>query len=124
MGNPGEGASPGELGVYGLLFHKTRRDELRRFVDRTIGAVLEYDARRHSDQVLQVHLALEVHSVLSVEQNRVKALNGGSNSTIDPARWTGTKPPTRQQCAGLIPTQDVRMAVRSGGRRGVHARRK
>ncbi|PZG95323.1 hypothetical protein C1I97_27095 [Streptomyces sp. NTH33] len=115
LGRDGEGASPTELGVYGLLFHKTGRDELRRFVDRTIGAVLEYDARRrsdlvrtlltyfacdgnlnrtaaalyvhvntlyqrvdritallgpqwrHSDQALQVHLALKVHSVLSTE---------------------------------------------------------
>jgi sugar diacid utilization regulator len=115
LGRAGEGASPGELGVYGLLFHKTGRDELRRFVDRTIGAVLEYDAQRrsdlvrtlltyfacdgnlnrtaaalyvhvntlyqrvdritallgpqwrHSDQALQVHLALKVHSVLSTE---------------------------------------------------------
>lgn len=109
----GEGASPGELGIYGLLFHQTGRDELHRFVERTIGAVLDYDAQRrgdlvrtlltyfgcdgnltrtaaclyvhvntlyqridritsllgpqwrHSDQALQVHLALKVHAVLS-----------------------------------------------------------
>ncbi|MGX4688782.1 helix-turn-helix domain-containing protein [Streptomyces sp. JNUCC 63] len=115
LGRDGEGASPTELGVYGLLFHKTGRDELRRFVDRTIGAVLEYDAQRrsdlvrtlltyfacdgnlnrtaavlyvhvntlyqrvdrittllgprwrHSDQALQVHLALKVHSVLGTQ---------------------------------------------------------
>lgn len=115
LGRDGEGASPTELGVHGLLFHRTGRDELRRFVDRTIGAVLAYDARRrsdlvrtlltyfacdgnlnrtaaalyvhvntlyqridritallgpqwrHSDQALQVHLALKVHSVLSTE---------------------------------------------------------
>jgi DNA-binding PucR family transcriptional regulator len=109
----GEGASPGELGVYGLLFHQAGRDELHRFVRRTIGPVLDYDTQRggeltrtllaffacdtglgrtaaelyihvntlyqridritsllgpqwrHGDQVLQVHLALKVHMVLS-----------------------------------------------------------
>ncbi|MFC7220204.1 helix-turn-helix domain-containing protein [Streptomyces polyrhachis] len=108
----GEGATPGELGVYGLLFHQTGRDELHRFVRRTLGPVLDYDERRggelvrtlltyfahdtsltrtatalyihintlyqridritallgpqwkHSDQALQVHLALKVHAVL------------------------------------------------------------
>ncbi|MEU2734169.1 GAF domain-containing protein [Streptomyces sp. NPDC007095] len=109
----GEGASPGELGVYGLLFHQAGREELHRFVRRTIGPVLDYDTQRggeltrtllaffacdtglgrtaaelyihvntlyqridritsllgpqwrHGDQVLQVHLALKVHMVLS-----------------------------------------------------------
>lgn len=109
----GEGASPGELGVYGLLFHQAGREELHRFVRRTIGPVLDYDTQRggelirtllaffacdtglgrtaaelyihvntlyqridritsllgpqwrHGDQVLQVHLALKVHLVLS-----------------------------------------------------------
>ncbi|MQY10283.1 hypothetical protein SRB5_03900 [Streptomyces sp. RB5] len=42
----GEGATAGELGVYGLLFHATGRDELRRFVHRVLGPVLEYDAQR------------------------------------------------------------------------------
>ncbi|MEV6106138.1 GAF domain-containing protein [Streptomyces sp. NPDC051940] len=108
----GEGAAPGELGVYGLLFHQTGRDELHRFVQRTLGPVLDYDAQRggeltrtlltyfandtsltrtaaalyihintlyqrmdrvtallgphwrHSDQALQVHLALKVHAVM------------------------------------------------------------
>ncbi|MGI5193590.1 GAF domain-containing protein [Streptomyces sp. CA-288835] len=109
----GEAASPSELGIYGLLFHQAGRDELDRFVRRTIGPVLDYDAQRggdlagtlltyfacdacltrtaanlyvhvntlyqridritlllgpgwrHSDQALQVHLALKVHAVLS-----------------------------------------------------------
>ncbi|MCZ0998860.1 helix-turn-helix domain-containing protein [Streptomyces mirabilis] len=104
---------PGELGVYGLLFHQAGREELHRFVRRTIGPVLDYDTQRggeltrtllaffacdtglgrtaaelyihvntlyqridritsllgpqwrHGDQVLQVHLALKVHLVLS-----------------------------------------------------------
>lgn len=45
----GEGASPDELGVYGLLFHQTGRAELRRFVRRTLGPVLDYDERRGGD---------------------------------------------------------------------------
>jgi len=109
----GDGASPGELGIYGLLFHQTGRAELHHFVRRLIGPVLDYDARRggdlvrtllayfacdanltrtaadlyihvntlyqridrvtsllgpqwrHSDQALQVHLALKIHTVLS-----------------------------------------------------------
>ncbi|MGW5865223.1 helix-turn-helix domain-containing protein [Streptomyces sp. NPDC055239] len=42
----GEGATSGELGIYGLLFHQTGRDELHRFVGRTIGPVLDHDAQR------------------------------------------------------------------------------
>ncbi|MFC8131188.1 helix-turn-helix domain-containing protein [Streptomyces sp. NPDC057302] len=42
----GEGATSDELGIYGLLFHQTGRDELHRFVGRTIGPVLDHDARR------------------------------------------------------------------------------
>jgi GAF domain-containing protein len=47
----GEGACPDELGVYGLLFNQTGREELRRFVERTIGPVLDYDAQRGGDLV-------------------------------------------------------------------------
>ncbi|MEV0492055.1 helix-turn-helix domain-containing protein [Streptomyces atratus] len=111
----GEGASPDELGVYGLLFHQAGREELHRFVRRAIGPVLDYDTRRGGeltrtllaffacdgslnrtaaelyihvntlyqridritsllgphwrggDQVLQVHLALKIHTVLSAK---------------------------------------------------------
>ena len=42
----GEGACPDALGIYGLLFHQTGREELYRFVHRTIGPVLDYDTRR------------------------------------------------------------------------------
>lgn len=42
----GEGACADELGIYGLLFHQAGRSELRAFVRRTIGPVLDYDARR------------------------------------------------------------------------------
>ncbi|MGW9135182.1 hypothetical protein [Streptomyces sp. NPDC055681] len=45
----GEAASPGELGIYGLLFHQVGRDELDRFVRRTIGPVLDYDTQRGGD---------------------------------------------------------------------------
>lgn len=47
----GEGASPSELGVYGLLLSQTGQDELRHFVRRTIGPVLDYDERRGCDLV-------------------------------------------------------------------------
>jgi sugar diacid utilization regulator len=47
----GEGASPGDLGIYGLLFHQTGRADLNDFVQRTIGPVLDYDDQRGGDLV-------------------------------------------------------------------------
>lgn len=49
LGRTGEAASPDELGVYGVLLGSTRHDDLLRFVERTVGSVLEYDERRGSE---------------------------------------------------------------------------
>lgn len=51
LGRAGEGASPEDLGVYALLFSQAGREELSRFVRRTIGPVIDYDARRGSGLV-------------------------------------------------------------------------
>lgn len=51
LGRDGEGASPADLGVYGLLFSAAGREELVGFVRRTAGPVLDYDERRGSDLV-------------------------------------------------------------------------
>lgn len=45
----GEGAAQDDLGVYGLLFNQTGREELARFVRRTVGPVLDYDSERGSE---------------------------------------------------------------------------
>lgn len=45
----GEGAAPSDLGIYGLLFSQTGREELERFVTTQIGAVLDYDTQRNSE---------------------------------------------------------------------------
>lgn len=47
----GEGASPSDLGIYALLFHRTGREELHRFVHRLIGPVIDYDTQRGGDLV-------------------------------------------------------------------------
>ncbi|MFI6566071.1 helix-turn-helix domain-containing protein [Streptomyces sp. NPDC050534] len=47
----GQGASPDELGIYGLLFSQAGREELHQFVHRIIGPVLDYDERRGCDLV-------------------------------------------------------------------------
>ncbi|MFE0511475.1 helix-turn-helix domain-containing protein [Streptomyces sp. NPDC058964] len=47
----GDGATSDELGIYGLLFSQTGGDELHRFMQRTIGPVLEYDDRRGGELV-------------------------------------------------------------------------
>ncbi|MET7381695.1 GAF domain-containing protein [Streptomyces sp. NPDC005526] len=47
----GEGASPEELGVYGLLFNQAGREELHRFTRRAIGPLLDYDERRSGELV-------------------------------------------------------------------------
>ncbi|MET8809419.1 helix-turn-helix domain-containing protein [Streptomyces sp. NPDC004546] len=47
----GDGATPDELGIYGLLFNQAGRDELQRFVLRIIGPVLDYDDRRGGELV-------------------------------------------------------------------------
>jgi DNA-binding PucR family transcriptional regulator len=49
LGRAGDAASPDELGVYGVLLSSAGRDDLLRFVERTVGPVLEYDARRGSE---------------------------------------------------------------------------
>lgn len=46
LGRTGSSASRDELGVYGLLFSTAGRDELDRFVRRTVGPVLEHDRLR------------------------------------------------------------------------------
>lgn len=51
LGREGDGATPDELGVYALLFSQAGRAELGTFVRRTVGAVVDYDARRGSDLV-------------------------------------------------------------------------
>ncbi|MEU8620477.1 GAF domain-containing protein [Streptomyces sp. NPDC048623] len=47
----GQGASPDELGIYGLLFSQAGREELLGFVRRVIGALLDYDERRGGELV-------------------------------------------------------------------------
>jgi DNA-binding PucR family transcriptional regulator len=42
----GHGATPDELGIYGLLFNQADRHELDRFIQQRIGPVLDYDTRR------------------------------------------------------------------------------
>ena len=51
LGRHGDGAGPDDLGVYGLLLSSAGRDDLAAFVRRTLGPVLDYDARRGSDLV-------------------------------------------------------------------------
>lgn len=45
----GQGASPADLGIYGLLFNQSGREELERFVQTQIGPLLDYDQQRHSE---------------------------------------------------------------------------
>ncbi|MFJ8201046.1 helix-turn-helix domain-containing protein [Streptomyces sp. NPDC096152] len=47
----GQGASPDELGIYGLLFSQAGREELERFVCREIGPLLDYDKRRSGELI-------------------------------------------------------------------------
>ncbi|MEU1098793.1 helix-turn-helix domain-containing protein, partial [Streptomyces sp. NPDC005877] len=49
LGRPGEGAAAQDLGFLGLLLADTR--DIEGFVDRTLGAVVAYDARRGTDLV-------------------------------------------------------------------------
>lgn len=49
LGREGESAAPDDVGVYGLLFSRTGRDELERFVRRTIGPLLDYDAAKSTE---------------------------------------------------------------------------
>jgi sugar diacid utilization regulator len=51
LGRTGEAAGADELGIYGLLLSAAGQDELRRFVRRTIGPVLDYDRERRSELV-------------------------------------------------------------------------
>lgn len=45
----GDGGDPDDLGVYGLLFNESGREELARFVRRVAGPVLDHDRARGSD---------------------------------------------------------------------------
>ncbi|MFK8909332.1 helix-turn-helix domain-containing protein [Streptomyces sp. YS-3] len=49
LGRPGEGAAAQDLGFLGLLLADTR--DIEGFVDRTLGAVVAYDAKRGTDLV-------------------------------------------------------------------------
>jgi DNA-binding PucR family transcriptional regulator len=51
LGRTGEAAGSDDLGVYGLLLSAAGQDELRRFVQNSIGPVVDYDAQRRSDLV-------------------------------------------------------------------------
>lgn len=51
LGRAGAGANAEQLGIYGLLLSAAGQDELRRFVSRTIGALLDYDRDRRSELV-------------------------------------------------------------------------
>jgi DNA-binding PucR family transcriptional regulator len=51
LGRTGEGAGAEDLGIYGLLLSAAGQDELSRFVQRTIGPVLDYDRERRSELV-------------------------------------------------------------------------
>jgi hypothetical protein len=51
-GQTGRGATPGELGVYALLFSEVGRDQIEDFVATTIGRVQTYDAE-HATQLMQ-----------------------------------------------------------------------
>lgn len=48
LGRTGQVATPEDLGVYGVLLGTGTRADLERFVRRTVGPVLDYDARRGS----------------------------------------------------------------------------
>ena len=49
LDRPGDSASADDLGVYGLLLAQSGREDLTRFVRRTVGAVLDYDRDRGTD---------------------------------------------------------------------------
>ncbi len=49
LGRVGDGASPDELGVYGVLLSRAAADDYGRFVRQTIGPVLDYDAARGAE---------------------------------------------------------------------------
>ena len=49
LGRTGESATADELGVYGLLLGAASQDDVRRFVRRTVGPVLDYDRDRGSE---------------------------------------------------------------------------
>lgn len=49
LGRAGEAASADDLGVYGLLLGAAAQDDVRRFVRRTVGPVLDYDRERGSE---------------------------------------------------------------------------
>ena len=51
LGRGGEAAGTDDLGIYGLLLSAAGQDELRRFVRRSIGPVVDYDAQRRSELV-------------------------------------------------------------------------
>ena len=49
LGREGDSASAADLGVYGLLLGEASRDDVARFVRRTVGPVLDYDRERGSE---------------------------------------------------------------------------
>ncbi|WP_406045656.1 helix-turn-helix domain-containing protein [Micromonospora sp. NBC_00898] len=49
LGKTGVAASPADLGAFGLLFGPAGRERVAAFVQRTLGAVVDYDAQRGSE---------------------------------------------------------------------------
>jgi DNA-binding PucR family transcriptional regulator len=49
LGRTGEAAGTDDLGVYGLLLSAAGQDELRRFVRRSIGPLVDYDRERRTE---------------------------------------------------------------------------
>lgn len=51
LGRVGSGASPASLGLYATLLGQAGRDDVDRFLERTLGPLVDYDARRGTDLV-------------------------------------------------------------------------
>ncbi|MEV1143019.1 GAF domain-containing protein [Micromonospora sp. NPDC049799] len=54
LGRAGTVATPDDLGAFGLLLGSAGQDRVERFVRRTLGPVLDYDAQRGSDLLATV----------------------------------------------------------------------
>lgn len=70
LGRSGASAAAGDLGVYGLLFGETRPDELRRFVDGRLRALVEYDEEHGTDLLptLSAYLATGRRHTVTAQQ--------------------------------------------------------
>jgi DNA-binding PucR family transcriptional regulator/uncharacterized protein YigA (DUF484 family) len=68
----GECAGPDDLGPYRFLLARSGRHDVRRFVDRTIGPLIEHDANRGAELVKTADIFLAVgrqHAAASAELN-------------------------------------------------------